>query len=273
MIQTLRLALLLACLGAAPATSALAQQKLKYPKASPTDIYDAVEKPAEPLGGVEAYGRYLGDKLTYPTAALQAGVQGTAEVTFVVEKTGYTSGWQVTKSLSPECDAEALRLIKAGPRWKPAQHRGGVVRQRVTVPITFQIPAGAGATAQAAGAPAQPQATPATSAAAPNGGFETITPDEPARPVNGTDAFFEWVQQNLKYPAQARQRKVEGRVTMEFTVEKDGTLSNIKPVKRLGSGCDEEAIRLIKTAPKWEPAKYKGQPIRQRMVLPIVFQL
>ncbi|UYZ58962.1 energy transducer TonB [Hymenobacter latericus] len=273
MIRTLRLALLLVCLGAAPATTALAQQKLKYPKASPTDIYDAAEKPAEPLGGAEAYGRYLGDKLTYPTAALQAGVQGTTEVTFVVEKTGYTSGWQVTKSLSPECDAEALRLIKAGPRWKPAQHRGGVVRQRVTVPITFQIPGGAGTTAQAGGA-AQPQATQAADAAAPaNAGPETISPDEPARPVGGTDAFFEWVQQNLKYPAQARQRKVEGRVTMEFTVEKDGTLSNIRPVKRLGSGCDEEAIRLIKTAPKWQPAKYKGQPIRQKMVLPIVFQL
>ncbi|KAA9338603.1 energy transducer TonB [Hymenobacter busanensis] len=269
MIRLFRFGTLAALLLAAT-PAALAQQKLKYPKASPVDIYDAVEKPAVPIGGVEAYANYLGDKLNYPTVALQAGVEGTVETTFVVEKTGYTSGWTVTKSLSPECDAEALRLIKAGPRWKPAEHRGGVVRQRVTVPITFKMPLGAGGAA-----PQDPaaQAGVAAGAASSSAGPQVVTPDEPARPVGGTDAFFEWVQKNQKYPALAWQRKIQGKVMMEFMIEKDGSLSNIKPVKRLGSGLDEEAIRLIKASPKWEPAKYKGQPVRQKMVLPILFQL
>jgi protein TonB len=269
MLRFVRLALVVAALGTAAAPAALAQKtKLKYPKPQATDIYDATEKPAEPAGGAEAYGNYLGDKLNYPTAALQAGVQGTVEVTMVVEKTGATSNWEVTKSLSPECDAEALRLVKAGPRWKPAEHKGGVVRQRVTVPITFQIPAGSeGAAASGATSTAQPGAAPTEA------GPQTITPDEPARPVNGTEAWFEWVQQVQQYPAQARQRKVQGKVMMEFFIEKDGSLSNIKPVKRLGSGLDEEATRIIKSSPKWQPAKYKGAPIRQKMVLPILFQL
>ncbi|GAB3836547.1 energy transducer TonB [Hymenobacter jeollabukensis] len=267
MLRPVCLALILAALTAA-APAALAQKtKLKYPKqtAAP-DVYDAVEKPAVPVDGVEAYGNYIGDRLNYPTAALQAGVQGTVEVTFVVEKTGATSNWEVTKSLSPECDAEALRLIKAGPRWTPAQHKGGVVRQRVTMPITFQIPAGSD-NAGTAAAPAS--TTPATTA----DGLQTVAPDEPARPVGGTEAWFEWVQQVQKYPALARQRKVSGKVMMEFVIEKDGSLSNIKPVKRLGSGLDEEAIRIVKASPKWEPAKYKGAPIRQKMVLPILFSL
>ncbi|GAB2969719.1 hypothetical protein GCM10027048_45780 [Hymenobacter coalescens] len=271
MLRPLRLALLLAALGTAATPAAQAQKvKLKYPKQpAASDIYDATEKPAEPAGGAQAYADYLGDKLNYPTAALQAGVQGTVEVTMVVEKTGATSNWQVTKSLLPECDAEALRLVKAGPRWKPAEHRGGVVRQRVTLPITFQIPAGSEAAAGSAAAGAdQSSAAPAADA-----GLQTITPDEPARPVGGTDAWFEWVQQTLKYPALARQRKIQGKVQMEFFIEKDGSLSNIKPVRRLGSGLDEEAIRIVKSSPKWQPAKYKGQPIRQKMVLPILFQL
>ncbi|MCC3157663.1 energy transducer TonB [Hymenobacter sp. 15J16-1T3B] len=269
MLRSARLALAVVALMAAAAPAALAQKtKLKYPKPVTPDVYDAVEKPAQPAGGLEAYGNYLGDKLNYPTTALRAGVQGTVEVTFVVEKTGATSNWEVTKSLSPECDAEALRLVKAGPRWTPAEHKGGVVRQRVTVPITFQIPAGS----ETAGTAAAPAPSAPSSAANP-AGLQTVAPEEPARPVGGTEAWFEWVQKEQKYPVLARQRKVQGKVMMEFVIEKDGSLTNIKPVQRLGSGLDEEAIRIVKASPKWEPAKYKGAPIRQKMVLPILFQL
>lgn len=263
MTPTLRRFVLLLALAPAGLTTVVAQQKLKYPKQpAASEIYDAVEKPAVPLGGVEAYAEYLADKQQYPTAALQSGTQGTVTVNFVVEKTGSISNVTVAQPVSPELDAEAIRLIKGGPRWTPAQHRGGVVRQRVNVPITFQIPANAGGTAAALGG-----------AAAEGSTTQIVTPDQPARPVGGTDVFFEWIQQNQKYPALARQRKVQGRVMMEFVVQKDGSLTDIKPIKRMGSGLDEEAIRLIKAAPKWQPATYKGQPMKQKMVLPVVFTL
>lgn len=261
MKPTFRLLALAAALStAAPA----AAQKLKYPKAPAAgEIYDAVEKPAVPVGGAEAYAQYLADKQQYPTAALQAGAQGTVTVTFVVEKTGTISNVAVAQPVHPALDAEAIRLIKGGPRWTPAQHRGGVVRQRATVPIRFEIPA------DAAGSATGPDATPPT--AGPT--TQVVKPDQPARPVGGTEAFFEWIQQNQKYPALARQRKVQGKVVMEFVIQKDGTLTDIKPVQRLGSGLDEEAIRLIKAAPKWEPATYQGQPMKQKMVLPVLFTL
>lgn len=264
MTPTFRRFVLLLALAPAGLAPAFAQQKLKYPKApAASEIYDAVEKPAVPVGGVEAYAQYLADKQRYPTAALQAGTQGVVTVTFVVEKTGVVSNVAVAQPVAPELDAEAIRLIKGGPRWTPAQHRGGVVRQRVSVPITFQIPAGAGTTAGGA-----------SGAAASDGSTtQLVTPDQPARPVGGTDAFFEWIQQNQKYPALARQRKIDGRVMMEFIVQKDGSLTDIKPIKKLGSGLDEEAIRLLKAAPKWQPATYKGQPMKQKMVLPVVFTL
>jgi protein TonB len=60
---------------------------------------------------------------------------------------------------------------------------------------------------------------------------------------------------------------------VEFIVEKDGRLTNIKVLKALGDGLDEEAVRLIENGPMWLPALYQGQPIRQKMILPVVFQL
>ncbi|WBA40506.1 energy transducer TonB [Hymenobacter canadensis] len=242
-----------------------AQQKLKYPKAPPADqIYDAVAQPAVPIGGLEAYARYLADKQQYPTAALQRGAAGTVTVTFVVEKSGGISSAEVAAPLDPELDAEALRLIKAGPRWTPAVHKGGKVRQRVSVPISFQIPAGAD-DAPATDASAAPGAA--------GGGTTVVKADQPARPVGGTEAFFEWIQLNQKYPALARQRKIEGRVMVEFIIQKDGSLTDAKVLKPFGSGLDQEALRLIKAAPKWTAATYKGEPVRQKMVLPVLFQL
>lgn len=268
-LRRLALATALALPAAAPA---LAQQKLKYPKPQPDQIYDAVEKPAIPGGGPEAYAQYLADNQQYPTAALQRGVTGTVTVTFVVEKSGIISNVAAATSVDPALDAEALRLIKKGPKWTPAQHKGQKVRQRVSIPVSFQIPADASSPA-----PAPTASTPAKAATPPPAGSPAgttvVTPDQPARPVGGTEAFFDWVQKNQQYPAQARQRKVEGRVTVEFIVQKDGSLTDAKVVKPLGSGCDQEALRLIKAAPKWQAASYQGAPMRQKMVLPIIFQL
>lgn len=242
--------------------AAHAQQKLKYPKPDAQEIYDEVEKPAIPAGGVETYAQYLADHQRYPSAALQGGKQGTVPVTFVVEKTGSISQVKVAKSLDPALDAEAVRLISSAPRWTPAQHRGLKVRQRITVPVSFQIPAGT----PAAGSAASPIPV-------ANGGPTVVKADSPARPVGGTDAFFEWIQQNQRYPALARQRKIQGRVMMEFMIQPDGSLTDVKVLKRMGSGLDEEATRLIKAAPKWQPAVYDGKAVRQKMQLPVVFQL
>ena len=60
---------------------------------------------------------------------------------------------------------------------------------------------------------------------------------------------------------------------VEFVVEKDGSLTGARVIKRMGSGLDEEALRLIHAAPKWEPATFQGKPIKQKMVLPVLFQL
>jgi periplasmic protein TonB len=100
-----------------------------------------------------------------------------------------------------------------------------------------------------------------------------IVVEEPAAPVGGMPAFYEYVSKKLKYPAQARRMGIEGKVFVEFVIEKDGTITDVKFIKGIGAGCDEEAVRVVQGAPKWKPGKQRGKPVRQRMVLPINFKL
>ena len=97
--------------------------------------------------------------------------------------------------------------------------------------------------------------------------------EESAAPDGGMQAFYTYVSKKLKYPSQARRMGIEGRVFVEFVVDKDGTLTNVKAIKGIGAGCDEEAVRVIKSHPKWSPGKQRGKAVKQKIVLPIVFKI
>ncbi len=97
--------------------------------------------------------------------------------------------------------------------------------------------------------------------------------EENANPKGGISEFYQYVGNHIKYPAQARRLRVEGRVYVEFVVGKDGKIFDAITVKGIGAGCDEEAVRIILSAPAWNPAKQRGKPVKQRMVLPITFKL
>ncbi|MGB3182424.1 MAG: energy transducer TonB [Cyclobacteriaceae bacterium] len=100
----------------------------------------------------------------------------------------------------------------------------------------------------------------------------TIVEDKPT-PPGGMAGWGKYLQKNLKYPTQAKRMGTEGRVYVQFVVGKDGSISEVKAIKGIGSGCDEEAERVIRNAPKWNPGKQRGRPVKVRMVVPIVFKL
>ena len=97
--------------------------------------------------------------------------------------------------------------------------------------------------------------------------------EQPAAPRDGLAAFYKDVGNRINYPAPARRMGIEGKVFVEFIVERDGSLTQFQVVKGIGAGCDEEAVRVIREAPSWIPGKQRGKPVRQRMVLPIHFIL
>jgi protein TonB len=99
-----------------------------------------------------------------------------------------------------------------------------------------------------------------------------IVEDQPTF-EGGMEAFYKFVGKNIEYPKQARRMGVEGKVFVQFVVDKDGGLNDIKVIKGIGAGCDEEAIRVLKESPKWKPGKQRGRPVKVRMSLPISFKL
>ena len=97
--------------------------------------------------------------------------------------------------------------------------------------------------------------------------------EETAEPKGGMPAFYKYVGEKIKYPAQARRMGVEGRVFVEFVVNCDGSIVDVRAIKGIGAGCDEEAVRIVQSAPAWKPGKQRGKPVRQKMVIPIIFKL
>ena len=92
-------------------------------------------------------------------------------------------------------------------------------------------------------------------------------------PIGGMSAFYQHVAKQMKYPRQARKMGVEGRVYVQFVIDKQGNLTDVMAVKGIGAGCDEEAGRVIQNAPAWHAGKQRGNPVKVRMILPITFQL
>lgn len=100
----------------------------------------------------------------------------------------------------------------------------------------------------------------------------TIVEEQP-QPQGGINAFYEYVKKNLNYPAQARRMGIEGKVYVQFVVDKDGKITDVTAVKGIGAGCDEEAVQVVQNAPPWNPGKQRGRPVKVRMILPITFKL
>lgn len=109
-------------------------------KQVPEDIvFMVVDKMPEYPGGMSACIQFLNENIKYPKAAFEAQIEGRVIVTFVVNKDGSISKPEVVRSLEPSLDAEALRVVKRMPKWKPGTQRGQAVNVKFTVPITFNI--------------------------------------------------------------------------------------------------------------------------------------
>jgi periplasmic protein TonB len=101
---------------------------------------------------------------------------------------------------------------------------------------------------------------------------EFLIVDESASPKGGMQMFYKYLSENIKYPIEAKNAKVQGKVFIQFVVNKKGEIEEAIVVRGIGFGCDEEALRVIKNAPAWNPGMHKDKPVKQRMVVPINFK-
>ncbi len=89
----------------------------------------------------------------------------------------------------------------------------------------------------------------------------------------GYEALIEFLNSNLTYPKEARQKSIQGKVVISFIVEEEGEVSSVTIVHGIGGGCDEEAVRVIKLMPAWQPAYKEGNPVRVLFNMPITYKL
>lgn len=89
----------------------------------------------------------------------------------------------------------------------------------------------------------------------------------------GYQAMNDFIGKNLKYPEQATKNGVQGKVLVSFVVETDGSITDVKVIRGIGSGCDEEAVRVVKAMPKWQPAMKEGKAVAMQFYIPFSFVL
>lgn len=107
---------------------------------------------------------------------------------------------------------------------------------------------------------------------APKAEIFTVVEEQPGYP-GGDEARIKYLQENIKYPEEAKELGVQGKVFVTFVVEVDGSITDVRVLRGIGAGCDEEAIRVVRNMPKWVPGKQRGVPVRVQFNLPIKFTL
>ena len=102
---------------------------------------------------------------------------------------------------------------------------------------------------------------------------EIVIAEQMASFPGGMEAWAKFLRKHLDYPKMAKRSNIQGKVFLNFVVDKEGNVSDIEVVRGIGGGCDDEAIRVLKMAPKWNPGLQRGVPVKSRMALYIHFQL
>lgn len=216
-------------------------------------IYRTVEQMPRFPGGMEALQKYFRENVHYPQSAIDSNVQGRVMVEFVIAQTGEITRVSVIKSANPALDSEAVRVVSAMPKWEPAVQKGQKVNVYYKVPISFKL---------------QEDVQPSKDS------LRNVTPDVMPQYEGGKDALLAYLRDSVRYPKEAIKRKIQGSVIVEFVIDENGNVTEVKSLKGLEGGCTEEAIRIIKaTSGKWSPALKDDKPVAAHFTVPVAFRL
>ena len=232
-------------------------------RAAEGEVFQVVEEMPEFPGGMGECMKWLGQNIKYPADAKEKGVQGRVIVQFVVEKDGTIVNAKVVRGVDPDLDAEALRVVNQSPKWKPGKQKGEAVRVKYTLPIMFKLDNDS-SDSKAAETPRK--------AIVDENGVHQVCEEMPEFP-GGMQECMKWLGKNINYPAEAKEKGTQGRVIIQFVVEKDGSITEAKVARGVDPLLDAEALRVINSSPKWKPGKQGGQPVRVKYTIPVAFRI
>lgn len=210
------------------------------------EIFVVVEKMPEFPGGQEAMMQFLADSIRYPRESMEKGVQGRVICNFVVMKDGSVSDVQVVRGVDSLIDAEAVRVLKLMPDWKPGTQRGKKVNVRYTLPVVFRLL----------------KNEPKIVIDEPKQISEAMSVEAQVQPhftfPGGQKEMMRFVSEKIKYPAVAQEKGLQGLVNASFRVNNAGKITGAEVIDASEemSALNNEVLRIIREMPQWEKDEF-----------------
>lgn len=243
------------------------EEQKKKVEISESEIFKKVEISASYPGGSDAWTSFLERNLRGETPILNGAKVGNYHVfiQFVVDKEGNVSRMKPLSSVGYGMEEEAMRVIQKSGKWRPAIFNGREVISYRKQPIVFQVLTIKKDESKENNIVKKPEPEPDIFTKA------EIAPSFPG----GADAWRNFLAKNLKGEIPVDHGAGEGNYTtiVQFIVDKDGTVSDVIPLTKMGFGMEEEAVRVIKKSGKWKPAIQNGRIVRAYHKQPITFQI
>lgn len=231
-----------------------------------TTIYDAAQQQPSFDGGDKELLKYIKGHGAYSVDALNGQVERRVVCRFVVEREGSLTNIEVLRSGGHEAlDKEAVRILQSMPPWQPGRIDNQTVRVRYTLSIPFTM---------------KDAALSADNVDLSDKGKEVA--DDQYYKANetmpefpgGQIALLNYLRKNIRYPKTAKKAKVEGSVIVRFVVDKDGTVTDVYIARSTGDFyLDMEAVRVVRSMPKWKPGTRNGEYVLTPCTVPINFKL
>lgn len=196
-----------------------------------------------------AFTDWVISRTKYPPEATAAGIEGWAHVSFTVETDGTISGVKPKGSANHLLANALAEVIKTSPRWEPPKNPG--MNEPFTSEITaeFSLPDKVG-----------------------GGEVFVVVENMPVYP-GGDAALFKFISENIKYPPEAKEKGIQGKVILRFMIASDGSVEDITVVRGIDPLLDAEAVRVMSILPDWTPGTQGGKPVNVWYSVPISFSL
>lgn len=219
------------------------------------EIFVVVEEQPEYPGGQEAMMKFLSESIVYPEEAKAKGIQGRVICNYVVMKDGSIDDVNVVRGVDPLLDAEAVRVLKSMPAWKPGKQRGQAVNVRYTLPLEFRLD---------------------------NKPLSEEKKEELQRIKDsfveaefpgGESAYFKYLTESIKYPVIAQENGIQGLVLARYRILSNGKVEFIDITNGADPLLGREVQRIIEGMPDWTPSRIDGKGTTSVATLTVQFRL
>lgn len=207
--------------------------------------------------------KHVYTSIFYPAEARKAGIQGTVIVRFTIDEEGHVRHPEVVKTPGGGLGEEVLRVLRTMPQWIPGRDKGKAVAVQMTLPVKFGLENDRETKEPAAD---QYDVMPVFA------GCEELT--DPAEiKLCTAKKMTQFMSENLKYPKEAEELGIEGKVFVQLTIDETGKIGQVEIKRGVESRLNEEALRVVWQMPRWKPAQKDGKAVSAQLTLPIHFDL